>query len=209
MRRAKNFVNKKGMKSLYYSLVHSHLIYAIQVWSSTTQSNINSLFKLQKQAIRLVHNAKFNAHSESLFKDSKILPLPKLIEYFQLQFMQHFVNGHLPNIFNEMAMTREDFRNQGNNARYQLRNDDELFLPHARLTSTQKAPFYLFPRVWTAFDAMDIKIQRNKNIFNAMLKEHFIQQLQDNYKCTRILCPHCHLGDVSSLESDVSGSEND
>jgi hypothetical protein len=210
MRRAKNFVNIKGMKSLYYSLVHSHLIYAIQVWSTTSQGNINSLFKLQKQAIRLIHNAKYNAHTESLFKESKILPIPKLIEFFQLQFMQHYVNGFLPSSFNDMAITREAVRNLGENEngplRYQLRNDEELFLPHARLKTTEKAPYYSFPRIWSAFDDLDIKIQRNKKIFNAKLKDYFIQQLQSNYKCTRILCPHCHLGNVSPHNSS---SEND
>jgi hypothetical protein len=204
LRKARNFVNQTGMKSLYYSLVHSHLIYAIQVWSATNQSNINSLFKLQKQAIRLVFNSAYNAHTESLFKSSEILPLPKLIQYFQLQFMQQYVNGFLPIAFNDMAITREAFREfrEGGAHRYLLRNNDDIYLPPARLTATEKAPFYVFPRVWASFDRHDIKIQRNKNLFNKLLKTFYLNELKNDYRCTRLLCPNCHLTVRNSSDSE-------
>jgi hypothetical protein len=161
----------KGLKSLYYSLVHSHLIYAIQVWSSTNQSNVNALYKLQKQALRIVHKTAYNAHTESLFKESKILPLPNLIEFFQIQFMHQYLNGHLPILFNDMAITREAYRNMNEAGviRYQLRNNDDIYLHPARLSSTERAPYYVFPRKWMAFENLDIKILRKKTEFNARL----------------------------------------
>ncbi len=76
MRTAKNILNTKALTSLYYSLIHSHLIYAIQIWSTCSQHLINNLFKLQKKAIRIIHNLRYNEHTESFFKISKILPLP-------------------------------------------------------------------------------------------------------------------------------------
>jgi hypothetical protein len=206
MRRAKNFVHGPELKLLYYSIIHSHIIYAIQAWSATTQSNINSLFKIQKQAIRIVNNASYNAHTENLFKLSKVLPLPKLIEFFQLQFMQQYVNGFLPSAFNDMAITREayrDFLEQGA-PRYQLRNNDDLYLPPSRLASTEKAPFYLFPRIWSSFDVVDIKIIRKKTDFNTRLKNYFLEKLNSDYKCSRLLCPHCHLRNLSQSTNDSS-----
>jgi hypothetical protein len=189
---------------LYHSLIHSHLIYAIVTWPATSQSNINSLFKLQKQAIRLVHNTTYNAHTEALFKSGRILPLSKLIEFFQLQCIQQYVNGFLPSAFNDMAITSEayrEFRNMGEQ-RYQLRNNDDIFLPPARLSFTEKAPFYVLPRIWTNFEDMDIKIIRRKSEFNFKMKQFFLNKLDENYTCTRILCPHCHLRNISQNTSN-------
>ncbi len=50
MRSAKNILNAKSLISVYYSLFHSHLIYAIQIWNITNNSMINSLYKLQKNS---------------------------------------------------------------------------------------------------------------------------------------------------------------
>ncbi len=49
MRKVKNILDYKALLSMYYSLVHSHLIYGIQIWSSGSPSNISNLFKLQKK----------------------------------------------------------------------------------------------------------------------------------------------------------------
>ena len=42
MRSAKNFINPKALTALYYSLIHSHLIYAIHIWSTYSQKMLNS-----------------------------------------------------------------------------------------------------------------------------------------------------------------------
>jgi hypothetical protein len=206
IKKAKNFIGSRGLKSLYYSLVHSHIIYGIHVWSTAPQYMIDSIFKLQKRAIRLVSGSRYNAHTETLFKNHKILPLPNLIKYFQLQFMNQFCNSFLPLAFDNTWINRNEFRNRTNpeNEGYYLRNGDDLYLPQSRLISTEKAPFYSFPRIWQNFENMEIKIQRNKNIFNSMLKKHLLDNLSSDFKCNRLLCSECNLNltQLSSEEED-------
>jgi hypothetical protein len=48
LRSAKKIFSQKALTSLYYSLVHSHLIYAIQIWSCTAPSNLKELVKKTK-----------------------------------------------------------------------------------------------------------------------------------------------------------------
>jgi hypothetical protein len=209
LRKAKNFLTLKGLKSLYYSLIHSHIIYAIHIWATCCNLGIfNNIFNQQKKAIRIIHNAAYNAHTENLFKSSKILPLPKLTTFFQLQFMQQFSNGFLPNSFVNLWITREarrEFENSGA-PRYLLRNSDDLYLPPARLKTTEKAPFYIFPRLWDSFPNQDIKITRNKSDFNTKLKKYYLDELESDYRCSRLLCPHCHLN--ISIESVLSTSND-
>jgi len=191
MRTAKNTLNTKALTSLYYSLFHSHLIYGIQVWGCCSQESINLLHKLQKKAIRIIHGLPYNGHTESFFKKSKILPLPYLIKFFRLQFMQQFVQGYLPSSFDNI-WTNNALRDAAGR-RYNLRNDDDLFIPPARLSSTEKHPYHAFPKAWHDFQIHEIKIQRNKKIFNSMLKKHLLSELRDHFVCERLVCPVCHL----------------
>jgi hypothetical protein len=108
--------------------------------------------------------------------------------------MQQFSNGFLPKSFTSLWTTRDAYREfEGTGAaRYVLRNNDELYLPPARLKSSEKAPYYLFPRKWQEFPNYDIKIIRNKIEFNVKLKTLFLDELKSVYNCGRLLCPHCN-----------------
>jgi len=197
MRRAKNFLTKQALKLVYFSLVHSHIIYAIQIWSTCTQSNINIIYRLQKTAIRLVSGAKYNAHTQPLFKELSILPLPDLIEFFRLQFMQRFSFGLLPRSFVEIWTTNAA-RSQQNLHNYPLRNSENLHIPPARLSSNEKHPLHIFPKNWSNFNEHSIKYIRNKSEFNSKLKKYFLEKIPTTP--SRLFCPNCHLAITDSSE---------
>ncbi len=116
--------------------------------------------------------------------------LSYLIEFFILQFVQQFTQGFLPISFNNTwvsnAIRRQD------EFQVSLRNDDDINIPFARTAQTERFPLTKFPKVWHNFPNENIKFQRNKLIFNEELKNHFLSQLKANYRCERLLCPHCH-----------------
>jgi hypothetical protein len=49
LNQAKNFLTPKALKTLYFSLVHPHLLYCINIYSCTSQANLNRIYKLQKK----------------------------------------------------------------------------------------------------------------------------------------------------------------
>ena len=71
IRTAKNFLSQNALKSLYYALIHSHLLYGIQIWGGAANKYVNEIVLLQKKAIRIICNAKYNSHTEPLFKNKK------------------------------------------------------------------------------------------------------------------------------------------
>jgi hypothetical protein len=79
LKRAKNLLSSKSLRTLYFSLIHCHLTYANEIWCLSSNSNINGLFLKQKQAVRLVAYVKYNSHSAPLFKQLCILPLESII----------------------------------------------------------------------------------------------------------------------------------
>ena len=56
---------------------------------------------LQKTAVRIISGSAYNAHTEPLFKSLEILPLPDLILFSKLQFMQKITQHFLPISFSE------------------------------------------------------------------------------------------------------------
>jgi Reverse transcriptase (RNA-dependent DNA polymerase) len=190
IKKSKNFLTDSALKALYYSLIHSHLTYAIQIWSCTSKSNLNPLVKLQKSAVRLITNSAYNEHSEPLFKSLNILPLDSLIYCSTLQFMQNYVNDLLPVSFENEWPTNADLRGLHLPL---LRNQDDLNIPFARTVFSEQLPYVKFPKIWTNFNANDIKFINSKIEFKIKLKKLLISQLSAIPNCTRLLCPRCHL----------------
>jgi len=196
IRSAKNVLDEKSLKSVYYSTFHCHLVYCLPIWSSASNSLLRPIEIMQKKAIRLIANANYNAHTEPLFKSLKILPFTKLIEFFNLQTMQRYIQGFFPSAFISTWVTNAERRQELNNNEDLvriLRNDDNLHVPFARLTSSVKQPLINIPKTWSDFNKHDIKILRNKIEFNFKLKEYFFSQMSSTPNCSRILCPACHL----------------
>ena len=50
------FLKSTMLINVYYSLIYSHIIYAIQVWSSAGKTEIDKILVLQKRVIRLISN---------------------------------------------------------------------------------------------------------------------------------------------------------
>ena len=62
LHKAKQFLNAKAMKSLYFSFIHSYLTYGNVVWCSTSMKKTKKLFSKQKQAIKIISMADIHAN---------------------------------------------------------------------------------------------------------------------------------------------------
>jgi hypothetical protein len=191
LRKSKHFLTPSAMKSLYFSLIHCHLTYALPIWSSSISSTLKPIITKQKIAIRLITNSPFNAHTEPLFKNLKILPLNDLIQMQKLQFMQRYIHNDLPRSFLGEWLTNEERRLDPDQA--VLRNQDNLYVPFACTIFSENMPWTSLPKTWNAFDCNDIKFIRNKLEFKLKLKDHLLSKLFSNIICNRLLCPRCHL----------------
>ena len=184
LRQVKNILSDSALLSLYFSTIHCHLVYGIQIWGSACQSLLTELYKKQKQAIRLISKAKYNSHTEPLFKKLQILPLPDMIKFFNLQFMHSFKFNLLPSSFVHSWACPEP-------SIHDVRNKDDIVVPRSRLHQTAKLPLSEFPRLWNLFGHDEIKLLNNKFSFNKALKKHFLSLLNHTPVCNRVNCPNC------------------
>ena len=83
----KKVVPQKILRSVYFALVQPYFVYTMPLWGSNHRSqNFDTLFKLQKKAIRIITNktaklvGKFQ-HTKPLFKKTNILTIHNLYYY--------------------------------------------------------------------------------------------------------------------------------
>jgi Reverse transcriptase (RNA-dependent DNA polymerase) len=164
--RAKNLLPLNALKSLYFALVHPHLLYCLPIIACTSQSNISKLFKAQKKAIRTITRSPYNAHTQPLFQDLKIMPLNILISYTQSLLMHSIVHKYGPEALHNTWTT-----NLERNPNLLLRNANDLYVPRARTEHTKKLPYFALSKLWN--DLPDLKLTPNPITFKILIKEHF------------------------------------
>jgi len=202
LRTVKNFLPKSALKSLYYSLFHCHLVFASEIWSSTSESLLNEISKKQKMAIRIITNEKYNAHTRHLFKQEDILPFDLLIQYLKLSFMQSVIQKRAPIALDGIWITNQEYRIANNTYNIELRGDGELHIPFYRTNQLSRYPLYSFPSLWNKLPP-EISIIRNKYEFKSKLKLTLMQQIPDENICRRLYCPSCNLLNNSNNNEDT------
>ena len=141
--RVKNFLPQKTLKTLYFSLFHSHLLYCPLIVSCTSKTNQEKIFIMQKKAIRSITNSNSHTHTEPLFTSLKILPYHKIIYKSQLLFFHSIHYKYAPSSF-----TTTWQKNSDRNPSYALRNANDYFVPPAKLTFFERFPLHTLPKIW-------------------------------------------------------------
>ena len=154
-----------------------------------------NFLRCKKQQSELYQELFYNSYTEPLFKKLQVLPLPDLITFNTLQFMQRFTQNFLPESFND-TWVRNAIRNIGENE-IQLRNSDQLQIVDSNLASLDVFPLFNFPKIWQDFPDEQLKFTRKTAEFDLKLKKYFLDDLATNIVCNRLLCPACLAGHLS------------
>ena len=73
--KARHYINNDDLKTLYYAIFSSHLIYGSQIWGQHINTFNNKIFKLQNRALRIIYFDNFRADSNPLYINLKIVRL--------------------------------------------------------------------------------------------------------------------------------------
>lgn len=77
-----SILTSKGIKLLlYHSLFSSRLNYCQLVWGTTTVTNLNQVYLVQKKCVRHIFNAHFAASTNVLFCSSGIVKVHQIYNY--------------------------------------------------------------------------------------------------------------------------------
>ena len=94
-----------ALQIMYDSLILSHIQFGITCWGFEW----GRLAKLQKRAVRIITNSKYNAHTEPLFKDLHLLKITDIFDFQCMKFWYKFSNNTFPNYFRSMFQYNSSF----------------------------------------------------------------------------------------------------
>lgn len=162
----KNILPSYVLKTLYMTLLQPYMDYGIILWGATNQCHLNKLNVIQKKAIRVITNSKYNEHTAPLFKELSLLKLTDIYKLNVGKFMYKMVQNNLPPQIKHAFTKNQDLHNH--NTRQGV---------HIKTRRTKMAASQIIhkgPEVWLS---VPVNIQTSKTIkqFKYRYKMHLQQ----------------------------------
>ena len=99
MSKIRHFVQSDTLRTIYFGIFSSILMYGSQIWGNHHNIHINCIIKLQDKALRILNFAHYHAPTSPLYKNSKILKFRDII-LDNFVFVHDSFKGILPHILN-------------------------------------------------------------------------------------------------------------
>ncbi len=151
-------------KTLYISLVRSHLIYASQVWSPCLRGSIylmRSLEKVQRRATRFILRG-FELDYKCRLIQLKLLPLCYFLEYLDLLFLFRCINGEIRLDISRFVQFSHSKTRRGTSGM-------DLRLNSARTSTFRESFFIRICPMWNALP-LEIRTSERTPVFKTRLK---------------------------------------
>ena len=171
------------MKNVYYSLIYSHITYAIEVWGSACKTQLDKILVLQKRAMRLItFNDQYPlvpgplAPSDPIFLKLDILKVEDIYKFQVSKFIFKCLHRLTPINFHHWFNFNHNVH--AHKTRINYKNDDTtlntLTIPFARTTNCGLKQLKISgPRIWNALPA-HFRIMTSLNVFLKNVKSHFV-----------------------------------
>jgi hypothetical protein len=130
---------------IYNSLMHSHIMYGLCVYSSCTdKAHLESIQLKRKAAIRLIFGKEYLAHTEPLFKQANWLSLDQLIDK---TLVNHII---LSRSSNSPAYFENNFQHLAHNLNTRSHSSHAFSIPTANRTFQQRSVTSRAVHVWNS-----------------------------------------------------------
>ena len=170
LRSVTNLVPSDIKRMLYMSLINSHMIYGLVNWGPmATEGERKKIYKQQKKAVRIIHSAPSNAHSNPLFKKYEILMMNDVISLELGRFMFSYVHGNLPVPLLTLFDSNSDFHN------YNTRGRHYAATPKFKNGLTGKSYLVKGPSTWTGL-SYDLKNSTSIKSFTRKYKSILLSE---------------------------------
>ena len=127
--------------------MYPYLVYRVSVWESTYPSNLKRILLLQKKVVRIISGSAFDAHTEPIFKQLKILKLCDIFRFQVGKIMFLFKKRRLPIAFNNLFVIRSQLHSCNS------RNSSSLYTFSCRTNIRQFAIRTQGPRLFNSLNS--------------------------------------------------------
>ena len=111
------------LTKMYYSFVHPHILYGVEVYANASNASLNMLNKLNNKILRILLNKNVRTHVKELYAHVNSLPVPSLHQMQLLLFIHKCVHHRslLPKVFSNYITENKDVHYYDTRNTYDLR----------------------------------------------------------------------------------------
>ena len=161
----RHYVDTQTIRTLYFSLFHSHMTYGCLTWGLTNKNELNRVSKLQKRAIRLMSFSTFYDHTSALFSQFEVLKIKDVITLKLGLLMHDWYNHKLPKPVHQLYINKITVLNK------RVKNGPKLILPYRRTKSYgTKAIQFQGASLYNQLCDVNIKFNTSKSTFKKEIK---------------------------------------
>ena len=139
------------------------VMHSTSTWGSTYSSNLKRILLLQKKVVRIISGSAFDAHTEPIFKQLKVLKLCDIFRFQVGKIVFLFKKRRLPIAFNNLFMIRSQLHS------YNTRNSSSFYTFSCRTNIRQFAIRTQGPRLFNSLNS-EICNAANISLFKSKLK---------------------------------------
>ena len=154
---------KNILKMIYMSLVFSYINYCNLIWGGACKTSLDSLYLLQKKAIRIVNNSEYLAHTDPIFESLGILNIYQVFKLNCVLFMYKCLKTKQYPEFKKKILKSSSIHSYG------TRTNDLFRPPRERLKLCQRSYLYQSVILWNTIST-DTKILNCILIFKKKIK---------------------------------------
>jgi hypothetical protein len=165
MRRVSPLLPARLMKSLYYSLIHSYLIYSLPAWGSAGITLINRVIVIVNRAIKLLPHSP----NQTSYKFNNILDFLNLYKYFVLLYFYQIISSNNESYFHDRLVIEQPHHVH----QTRFKTNEKLSLPLYRLSQCQRSFLYRAINYWNDLP-LPLRNINTFDVFKYKLKKHLI-----------------------------------
>jgi len=141
----KHVLPQKPLLKLYYSLIHSHLLYGLVAWGSTFPSYLTKLNSLQNKTIKLIGGGTYLDDATPYYLKYNILKLNNLYKLEIGKFVHSFIHNSVHQSFTKFFIRSSDVAIRTTKSSVNLNN---LYIPRYRTNRMQRSIKYQGVKIW-------------------------------------------------------------
>jgi len=97
--RIREYLSTNELKMIYFSLVYSHLRYAIGAWGSATKTSLHRLNTIHNKIIKTISWSSFRCHVTPVYSQLNLLKQEDIHQLEIAKLMHNFHSNRMPNTF--------------------------------------------------------------------------------------------------------------
>ena len=143
----RNILPFTAPKTLYYSMVHSHLLYGIVTWGNAHDNHLKRLIISQNKAVKIVAGGQRQDHVTPFYHRLQILKLKDLYKYEVAKLMHKNSRKKLPN---RLCCHFTPVKAIHTRTTRLALSELNLYLPKYRTQKLQKSFKYQGAKIWNS-----------------------------------------------------------